>query len=656
MPSDFYLEKLKKAVLIRTIEEELLALYKQGRLYGTVHTCIGQELNPIAISNELISDDTICSNHRGHGHYIARTGDVRGCFAEILGKTTGCSRGVGGSQHFNSKNYFSNGVQGGMVPVAAGLALTHKFKNNSAISVAYIGDGSFGEGVLYETLNITSLWELPLLLVVENNGIAQSTSIKQNLSGSIKGRASAFNIKYLHANSWSLDELFAASKEATRYVRDNQRPLVLELASSRLHAHSKGDDNRSDVEINALWEKDPISVFSKKSPSEYQSFLAEAKLFIRQCLEDIEGDEPLNEAISEVTSSSSSPNFVKLLSARELTLGNASLYSCFKDLLKLNNKIFMMGEDIETANSFNPKEYGGAFKVTRDLSELYPGRVVNTPISEAAIVGIGAGMCLGGYKPIVEIMFGDFITLAFDQILQHASKFRAMYGGEIEVPLIIRTPMGGKRGYGPTHSQSLEKHFLGISGLDVVALNNRINPKIIYNFISTEGKTPFLIIENKTVYTKPINQSDIAGYDIYISDEKLPTIKFTPSGSKADCTIVCYGGMLLEVEASLPKLFDEFEILCEVICPSLISKIQADPIVESIINTKKLIILEEGSTFAAWGSEVIALLAKENALNGVSVQRVGNDSIIPSAFLAEKNLLCNSEKIIEVVRGVINGR
>jgi len=656
MQKNHYSEQLKKAVLIREIEEKLLDLYRHGKLHGTVHTCIGQELNSIAISDNLILEDTICSNHRGHGHYIARTGDVRGCFAEILGKVTGCSGGVGGSQHLSNKNYFSNGVQGGMVPIAAGLAFSHKLKKNSAIAVAYVGDGSFGEGILYESLNIASLWGLPLLLVVENNGIAQSTSIRQNFSGSINGRASAFDIKYLQANSWDLDDLFVTSKKAVEYVRNSQKPLVLELSSSRLHAHSKGDDNRSDDEINILWQRDPITLFSKGFPDEYQSYLADAKKLITQCLSEVDEDDFLVDVLAENSLPASKPTFTKLQPARDSILGNASLYKCFKDLFDLNKNVIMLGEDIETTNSFNPKEYGGAFKVTRDLSKIYPGRIINTPISEAAIVGIGAGMSLGGYRPIVEIMFGDFITLAFDQILQHASKFRAMYGNETAVPLIVRTPMGGRRGYGPTHSQSLEKHFLGIPGLSVVALNNRIDPKLIYDQITTDINNPFLIIENKSVYTQPINHSAIDGYDIYMSDEKYPTIKFAPSDSFAECTIVCYGGILLEVEDALPKLFDEFEILCDLICPTIISEINISSIVESVSRTRRLIILEEGATFASWGSEVLALLAKENALSGVSVDRVGNNSVIPSAFFAESHLLCNAEKIIEIVQGSINGK
>ena len=157
----------------------------------------------------------------------------------------------------------------------------------------------------------------------------------------------------------------------------------------------------------------------------------------------------------------------------------------------------LIGEDIEDNNQYTPESYGGAFKVTRDLSSKYTNRVLNTPISEAAIVGISAGYSIKAGRTVVEIMFGDFTTLIFDQIVQHVSKYGTIYNGKIKCPLIIRTPMGGKRGYGPTHSQSLEKHFLGIPNLYVIALNHRVSPDYLFKAICEVDGAPFLVIENK---------------------------------------------------------------------------------------------------------------------------------------------------------------
>ena len=181
------IEHYENAILIRQSEERLLELFAQGKLNGTVHTCIGQEFSPVSVANALRKDDFVVSNHRGHGHYISRTGDLNGLFAEVMGKVTGCSGGMGGSQHFCAHNYLSNGIQGGMVPIAAGFVFGKKLKGiNDIVSVAFIGDGTLGQGILYETWNIVSKWEIPLITVIENNGIAQTTDINQTLECALK--------------------------------------------------------------------------------------------------------------------------------------------------------------------------------------------------------------------------------------------------------------------------------------------------------------------------------------------------------------------------------------------------------------------------------------------------------------------------------------
>src|SRR5262249_23200481 len=156
-------------LLIRSVEERLLALFAEGKLFGTVHTCSGQEWTGVAVATALQEGDLLFSNHRGHGHYLARTDDGEGLSAEVMGQRKGRCRRGGGRQHMCAKGFFSNGIQGGIVPVAAGLALAQKLQELPNITVVFIGDGTLGEGVLYETLNIAAKWELPLLIVLENN-------------------------------------------------------------------------------------------------------------------------------------------------------------------------------------------------------------------------------------------------------------------------------------------------------------------------------------------------------------------------------------------------------------------------------------------------------------------------------------------------------
>ena len=188
---------LRKAVLIRTVENKLLQLFSEGKLNGTVHTCVGQEFSALAFAGQLTKEDTVFSNHRCHGHYISFTGDHEGLLAELMGKKTGVCGGIGGSQHLCKDNFYSNGIQGGIVPVAAGMALANKLKGDQNIVVVYIGEGMLGEGVVYEALNIISKWSLPILIVCENNYYAQSTPVKINLAGDILKRADALAYKHI---------------------------------------------------------------------------------------------------------------------------------------------------------------------------------------------------------------------------------------------------------------------------------------------------------------------------------------------------------------------------------------------------------------------------------------------------------------------------
>ena len=242
-------KQIKQALLIRSVEEMFLTLFSQGKLNGTVHTCVGQEFSAIAFAGQLKKGDFIFSNHRCHGHYLAFTKDVRGLLAELLGKASGTCGGIGSSQHLCKDNFFSNGIQGGIIPVAAGYALANKLKQNGAVGIVFIGDGTLGEGALYETMNIISKWEIPLLIVCENNFYAQSTPQSVNLAGDIQARAQAFDINTYKGTTWEPELLIEKASIAIEEVRKTQQPIFFLVETFRLNAHSKGDDDRAESEL-----------------------------------------------------------------------------------------------------------------------------------------------------------------------------------------------------------------------------------------------------------------------------------------------------------------------------------------------------------------------------------------------------------------------
>jgi 2-oxoisovalerate dehydrogenase E1 component len=247
---------IKEAMRIRKVEEKFLELFSHGKLNGTVHTCVGQEFSAIAFAGQLKKKDFVFSNHRCHGHYISFTGDVRGLIAELMGKASGTCGGIGSSQHLCNNNFFSNGIQGGIVPVASGYALGNKLKKNGAIGVVFIGDGTLGEGSLYESMNILSKWEIPLLIVCENNFYSQSTPQGVNLAGEILARPAAFGIQTYSGNTWNPEHLMQEAQVAINYVRTQTKPAFFHVETYRLNAHSKGDDDRDPAEVARFREKD----------------------------------------------------------------------------------------------------------------------------------------------------------------------------------------------------------------------------------------------------------------------------------------------------------------------------------------------------------------------------------------------------------------
>jgi TPP-dependent pyruvate/acetoin dehydrogenase alpha subunit len=259
-----HLQLYRTMLLIRRFEERLLDEFSSGRLVGTTHAYIGQEANATGILSELSAEDVIFSNHRCHGHFLAYGGDPYLLAAELMGKATGLVGGRGGSQHIHWRNFYSNGIQGGIVPVATGMALAEKSKKSGSIVVAFLGDGTLGEGVVYESLNIASLWSLPVLFVVENNRYAQTTPIALAVAGSIPARFSAFGINAWEQDTTDVVVIGQAAREAAEYVRLNNQPAGLVLDTYRFSAHSKGDDVRDPQEVAGYKQKDPLTIHSHR--------------------------------------------------------------------------------------------------------------------------------------------------------------------------------------------------------------------------------------------------------------------------------------------------------------------------------------------------------------------------------------------------------
>jgi acetoin:2,6-dichlorophenolindophenol oxidoreductase subunit alpha len=265
-PGEPHAQRLYRRMrFIRRFEQSLLDLFEQGLLNGTTHACIGQEANAIAIMEHLSASDHVFSNHRCHGHFLARTGDALGLMAEIMGKPEGVCGGIGGSQHLCAPGFKSNGIQGGIVPAAAGIALAKRLDGSAGdLSVVFIGDGTLGEGAVYESLNIAALWKLPLAVVLEDNEWSQSTPSSVNLAGGMRERFAAFGIPVWEVDSTDVEEIEAIAEQALDHARTNEQPVAIVIHTYRLCHHSKNDDNRPEAEVAARWELDPLEIHGRR--------------------------------------------------------------------------------------------------------------------------------------------------------------------------------------------------------------------------------------------------------------------------------------------------------------------------------------------------------------------------------------------------------
>lgn len=320
-------------------------------------------------------------------------------------------------------------------------------------------------------------------------------------------------------------------------------------------------------------------------------------------------------------------------------------------MLQSDPTVVVFGEDL-----VDP--YGGAFKVTKGLSTRFPDRVLSTPISESAIIGMAGGMAMRGLKPVVEIMFGDFLTLGMDQLVNHITKYKWMYNDKVSVPVVIRTPMGGGRGYGPTHSQSIEKLFMGIPGLRMLAVNRLANPgEILKKAIN--GNDPVLFIENKILYPQALHDTTGSSFmdgNIQSSEWTYPTHTISWNNfDDADATLVVYGGASEMALQAAYSLMIEEELVIDVVIPTQIKPIHIHPIAEAVRRSKCLFVLEEGTADFGWGKEVIYQTQKE--LSGISIEAhsIGAENApIGSSKSLEDKILPQLEDVKEILKSIIN--
>ena len=656
--------------LIRLTEQLVLDQFSRGLVSGTTHTCIGQELAAMAVVRALDHpDDAVLSNHRNHGHFLTCTGDFVGLVAEIMGREAGVCRGRGGSQHLASGHFHSNGVQGGMTGIGAGLALARKLSRerraapssldplggragrspalgaldgSGALVATIVGDGTLGQGLLYESMNLASVWRAPLLVVVENNGIAQTTYTHETIGGGIEARGAAFGLP-----TWRLadddPEFFAKVAAVVADVRASGGPGFLVLDTRRMGPHSKGDDLRDGEELDGIRRRDPLAALGARLPAPVrQDIEARNARFVEQvrALADASPEAVYDDVPQHVFTLRVAPRTdVPVADAAPAATVRQAINAALHHLLETRPEVIVLGQDLH-------EPYGGAFKVTQGLSTRFPGRVISTPISEAGVTGASIGLALAGLRPVMEVMFADFLTLCLDQLYNHAVKFPGMFD-DMPVPLVMRTPCGGRRGYGPTHSQSPENLLGSVPGLTVVYPSHRHQSGRLLVDATLHWPYPVVFLEHKLLYGEKV---DAGGYAEIVpaagdvAAHLFPTLR--RGADDPDVTIVAYGGMLPVVESAVRRLQDDEELDVEVVAPSLLAPLPRGTLIGHLLGRRRVAIVEESHAEYGIAAEIAAALA-EGGFAG-QMLRIGTPPVpIASARSLERQLIPDADAIVD---------
>jgi len=656
------IEYLKQMMRIRKFEEKYMDLLMRDIAKGASHLYIGQEAVAVGAIAAIRKDDYITSTHRGHGHCIAKGADLKLMMAELLGKATGYCKGKGGSMHVadvSSGNLGATGIVGSNIPVATGAALSIKMRKSDQVVLCFFGDGAANTGAFHESLNLAAIWKLPVIYICENNLYGMSVSVKRAFPfEDIAERAKGYNIPGVIADGMDVLNVKETVEKAVERARRGEGPTLVECKTYRYYGHSLSDPRRYRTkEEEEYWKsRDPIINFSKK--------LIDAGILTEEKLKMLEEEvvREINEAEQfALNSPYPSPESAyedvytdiyvdpktsirDLSTAKKMGLKmrkinyRQALNEALREEMLRDERVFIMGEDVGI--------YGGAYGVTRGLyDEFGPERVRDTPISEAAIAGAAAGAAMTGMRPVAEIMYIDFITLAMDQIVNIAAKNRYMFGGKSIVPVVYRTQGGAGRGIAAHHSGSLEAWFIHSPGIFVVMPSTPFDAKGLLKTCIRDNN-PILFIEHKMLYNVEGEVPDIE-YTIPLGVADVKRVG-------TDVTIIAYSRMVHTALEAAEELAKE-GIEAEVIDPRTLKPLDINTIINSVKKTHRAIVVHEACKTCGFGAEIASLIMEEafDYLDAPVIRVAGADVPIPMSPVLEEEVIPSKKKIIDAVKKII---
>ena len=667
------LHLLEEMVLIRQFEQTAYLRYLQGEIPGTLHQSQGQEAVAVGVCSLLRKEDWITSTHRPHGHALAKGLDPAAGMAEIYGRATGCLGGRGGSMHLGDPSIGilpSIAIVGGGVTIAPGIAQAMKHQGSDNVVVCFFGDGAVNEGAFHEGVNYAAAFNLPVIFVCENNMYGASTPFAETTRNTnVASRGAAYGIASEQADGMDVRAVRDATQRAIDLARAGKGPVLLEFLTYRYVGHSRGDARgyRTKEEEAAWQAKDPIKTFGEAiiaegiaSQEQVVEATARAKKRIAEALKHAQN------APWPVPETALAPNIIYanppqvVVGAGPLEDGPEDRVISIADSIRetlhselgSDPSLILLGEDVGV-----PGGFGGAFGVYQGLAEEFGrNRVIDTPISEKAIIGAAIGAAIGGLRTVPDLQYADFVFEAMDELVNEAAKQRYMSNGKLSIPMVLRCPVGASQ-RGAQHSQCPESFFMHVPGIKVLCVSDPYTAKGALT-AAIRDNDPVLVFEHKLLYgAKKRTEAGSIDTKAYVPEENfvLPVGQARIRRRGTHATVLATFTELYKALEVAEKLAEE-GIEIEVIDPVWLAPFDWTTVMESVGRTGRLVIAHEAHLTGGWGAEVSARVSAELfAVLKAPVRRVASlDIPMPFSPPLEAAVLPLAEHIEAAVRNVLS--